>query len=252
MSSDPGAYPRCAGSRSRRAAGRGCRSAWERVLQLLGLLLLLPEPAPRACDGAPPATDAAAGCARPAARRPAGARHPSCGPARGRCPDRAHRDPGHGPVPGRSDPAGGRRSTLPQELPSRPPSSPGRPSGAPRRRHPTPRPRSAARRPPPRPSPRRRCRRRCWPRPIERLVLEGSSSSVSVPALGHDGIDQAGFAESLRTLDAHLLGDALQLGDELLLERATVGRCVHEAMPSPFRSFWSVLPVGLELPGRYR
>ena len=61
----------------------------------------------------------------------------------------------------------------------------------------------------------------------------GGWGRAIVASLGDDGVDQAGFAQPLRALDAHLLGDALQLGDELLLERAAVGRGVHEAMPLP-------------------
>ena len=55
----------------------------------------------------------------------------------------------------------------------------------------------------------------------------------AVAAVRHDGVDQAGLAQALGALDAHLLGDALQLGDELLFEGASVGGGVHEAMPLP-------------------
>jgi hypothetical protein len=61
----------------------------------------------------------------------------------------------------------------------------------------------------------------------------GGSLSGAVATFGHDRVDQAGLAQALCALDAHLLGDALQLGDELLLEGVPVGRGVHEAMPLP-------------------
>ena len=61
-----------------------------------------------------------------------------------------------------------------------------------------------------------------------RAILAGT-----VAALGDDGVDQARLPQALGALDAHVLGDALQLGDELLLEGASVDRGVHEAMPLP-------------------
>ena len=48
-----------------------------------------------------------------------------------------------------------------------------------------------------------------------------------------DRVDQARLAEPLRALDAHVLGDALELWDELSLEGAAVESGVHEAMPLP-------------------
>src|SRR4029079_4833326 len=55
-----------------------------------------------------------------------------------------------------------------------------------------------------------------------------------------DRVDQAGFAQLLCTLDAHRLGDLLQLRQQLRAEGVSVHRGVHQVEASPSSAVWRV------------